>query len=59
MLSRLKPLPTDQGFPAGSKFFVTQEVIDRSDDAVKVDEYFDTGCNCSQQVYECNRVMLI
>lgn len=31
MLSRLNDLPTDQGFPAGSKFYVFQEVIDQND----------------------------
>ena len=30
-LSRLNDLPTDQGFPAGSKFYVFQEVIDQND----------------------------
>lgn len=43
ILSRLDDLPTDQGFPAGSKFYVFQEVIDQNDGAIKVDEYYDTG----------------
>ncbi|CAG0880034.1 unnamed protein product [Cyprideis torosa] len=43
VLQRLKPLNVDQGFPAGSQFFVYQEVIDRNDGAVTVNEYFDTG----------------
>ncbi|XP_046454250.1 alpha-amylase-like isoform X3 [Daphnia pulex] len=42
-LSRLTDLPTDQGFPAGSKFYVFQEVIDQNDGAIKVDEYYNTG----------------
>lgn len=32
ILSRLNDLPTDQGFLAGSKFYVFQEVIDQSDE---------------------------
>jgi alpha-amylase len=43
ILGKLKDLPTDQGFAPGSKMFVTQEVIDRNDGAVKVGEYYDTG----------------
>ncbi|XP_032776971.2 alpha-amylase [Daphnia magna] len=43
MLSRVKDLPTSHGFPAGSKLFVYNEVIDRNDGAVTVDEYYDTG----------------
>lgn len=43
MLDRLKPLPTEHGFPAGSTFYVFQEVIDQNDGAIKVDEYYDTG----------------
>lgn len=43
MLNGLNDLPTDQGFPAGSKMFVYQEVIDQNDGAIKVDEYYDTG----------------
>ena len=42
-LALLKSLPTDQGFPAGSKFYVFQEVIDQNDGAIKVDEYYDMG----------------
>ena len=43
ILTQLNPLPTDQGFPAGSKFYVFQEVIDQNDGAIKVDEYYDMG----------------
>ena len=43
MLSRVKDLPTSHGFPSGSKLFVYNEVIDRDDGAVRVDEYYDTG----------------
>lgn len=43
ILAKLNPLPTDQGFPAGSKFYVFQEVIDQNDGAIKVDEYYDMG----------------
>jgi len=43
MLSRLNKLPTDQGFPANSEFYVFQEVIDQNDGPIKVDEYYDTG----------------
>lgn len=43
MLDGLNELPTDQGFPAGSKMYVYQEVIDQNDGAIKVDEYYDTG----------------
>ncbi len=42
-LSRLNDLPTEHGFPAGSKFYVFQEVIDQNDGAIKVDEYYNTG----------------
>lgn len=45
MLDGLNELPTDQGFPAGSKLYVYQEVIDQNDGAIKVDEYYDTGKN--------------
>ena len=41
--SRLVDLPTDHGFPPGSKPFFVSEVIDRNDGAVKVDEYYDFG----------------
>jgi alpha-amylase len=43
ILAQLNPLPTDQGFPAGSKFYVFHEVIDQNDGAIKVDEYYDMG----------------
>ncbi|XP_065557068.1 alpha-amylase 1-like [Artemia franciscana] len=43
MLSGVNPLPTDQNFPPGSKFWVFTEVIDRNDGAIKVDEYYDMG----------------
>ena len=43
MLSRVKELPVSHGFPSGSKLFVYNEVIDRDDGAVRVDEYYDTG----------------
>ena len=43
MLDRLHDLPTDQGFPPGSKLFVYQEVIDLNDEAIKATEYVDTG----------------
>ena len=43
ILAQLNPLPTDQGFPSGSKFYVFQEVIDQNDGAIKVDEYYDMG----------------
>ena len=47
MLSKTKTLPTEHGFSAGSKLFVYQEVIDRNDGAVRVQEYFDTGNSAS------------
>lgn len=46
MLSRVKELPTSHGFPAGSKLFVYNEVIDRDDGAVRVDQYYNTGNIC-------------
>lgn len=53
MLSRVKDLPTSHGFPAGSKLFVYNEVIDRNDGAVTVDEYYDTGMKCFFTVHIC------
>ena len=52
MLSRLNKLPTDQGFPANSEFYVFQEVIDQNDGAIKVDEYYDTG-QCEKNINIC------
>ena len=43
MLAKVKPLSTDHGFTEGSKLFVYQEVIDNSDGAIRVNEYYDTG----------------
>lgn len=43
MQAGLKDLPTEHGFPPGAKFFVYNEVIDRNDGAIKVDEYYDIG----------------
>lgn len=43
MLAKTKTLSTEHGFAEGSKLFVYQEVIDRNDGAVRVQEYFDTG----------------
>jgi len=43
ILSQLNDLPTDQGFPAGSKLFVFQEVVDYSNGPVAASEYYDTG----------------
>jgi len=36
-------LPTDQGFPAGSKAFMFQEVIDLGGEGIKGSEYFGLG----------------
>lgn len=43
MVSRVKDLPTSHGFPLNSKLFVYNEVIDRDDGAVRVDEYYGIG----------------
>lgn len=43
ILSRLNTLPTDHGFPANSKLFIYQEVIDQNDGVVTVDQYYNTG----------------
>ena len=43
MMSRVKDLPTDQGFAPNSKMFVYNEVIDRDDGVVRVDQYYDIG----------------
>lgn len=43
MTGPVNDLPTEHGFPAGSKLFVYSEVIDRDDGAVRVNEYYDVG----------------
>jgi alpha-amylase len=43
MMSKVRNLPTDQGFAANSRMFVYSEVIDRNDGAVTVDQYYDVG----------------
>jgi alpha-amylase len=43
IFDQLNNLPTDQGFPAGSKPFVFQEVIDLGGEAITGDEYFGIG----------------
>ncbi|EDS43918.1 alpha-amylase B [Culex quinquefasciatus] len=40
---RLNNLPTDHGFPAGAKPFLTQEVIDLGGEAISRDEYTHLG----------------
>ena len=49
MLSRVKNLPAEHGFSEGSTLFVYQEVIDRNDGAVRVQEYFGTGMSTYYQ----------
>lgn len=39
----LNELPTSQGFPAGSRPFVYQTVVEFNEFAIKVGDYYDTG----------------
>lgn len=61
MTGAVNDLPTEHGFPAGSKLFVYSEVIDRNDGAVKVDEYYDIGTYSTLNTSYCydNKLCLL